>query len=278
MSKDVRSFEVPRHQRQTTGARAHAEVDRPVLVLFLRSFRDISRPYTYINLYIGTYYSKLYQVNLRGRCFNSFLLFLVRRLVSSVGFSQFCTKLYNPCHMPYPAEFQRSSLKRHGRLQWFQHVPAIWGRQFVVCFSRSLWKQLATNSAKDIRSRSCRDCRAQDMMRSWAGFISRLTWGADLKWFEACIRRTSWDRFLLFVIFRPPLLHSDHSDHSVTCVESIRVEFCNKDLLTAFLAADWDEELIAAILTAAEHEAQQHLEAYHQPHARLIMTYLYCLY
>lgn len=60
------------------------------------------------------------------------------------------------------------------------------------------------NSAKDIWSRSCRDRRAQDMMRSWAGFISRLTWGADLKWFEACIRRTSWNRFLLFVIFRPP--------------------------------------------------------------------------
>ena len=59
---------------QTTGARAHAEVDRPVLVLFLRSFRDISRLYTYINLYIGTYYSKLYQVNLCGRCFNSFFI------------------------------------------------------------------------------------------------------------------------------------------------------------------------------------------------------------
>jgi hypothetical protein len=132
-----------------------------------------------------------------------FYCFLFRRLVSSVGFSQFCTKLYNPCHM-LPSRVSKVITQTPWTIAM---VPACSGNLRPAIRGVFLQKPLEAagdNSAKDIRSRSCRDCRAQDMMRSWAGFISRLTWGADVKWFEACIRRTSWDRFLLFVIFRPP--------------------------------------------------------------------------
>ena len=70
--------------------------------------------------------------------------------------------------------------------------------------------------------------------------------------------------FLLFVIFRPPTVTFCY----VCWINSSRILKLSKDLLTAFLTADWDEELIAAILTAAEHEAQRKRTT---PHARLII-------
>ena len=151
---------------QTTGARAHAEVDRPVLVLFLRSFRDISRPYTYINLYIGTYYSKLYQVNLRGRCFNSFLLFLVSK-------ASFQCRIFSVLHQtlqPMPHAIPSRVSKVITQTPWtIAMVPACSGNLRPAIRGVFLQKPLEAagdNSAKDIRSRSCRDCRAQDMTRS----------------------------------------------------------------------------------------------------------------
>ena len=207
-----------------------------------------------------------------------FLLFLVSK-------ASFQCRIFSVLHQtlqPMPHAIPSRVSKVITQTPWtIAMVPACSGNLRPAIRGVFLQKPLEAagdNSAKDIRSRSCRDCRAQDMTRSWAGFISRLTWGADLKWFEACIRRTSWDRFLLFVIFRPPAVTfwSFWSFCYVCWINSSRIlqQGPAHSISCRWLGWRADSSDSYGSGTRGHSSIWKHIT----PHARLIMTYLYCLY